>query len=365
MFLPRWSRPLLASALMLAGCKLNPSADSSPPAATAPNKPAAAPAAAPARASGPTLSYLKPAGADRCAWTLQPLPSGEAATVFTLDAACDVSQLFWSTVRKEGLVLSRPSAGAAPRVWRLDAAAKSGQAMSLKGLPFGTGEQRPYKATLHQVGFDAQGRPVALVSASFERAAVKEGAVSYEGENIPVKGGGAPVLAMAYRWEGAEWKRFETKTLSGAGENSDAGIGTLDATRALVVAKTPATDLLPGEDAAESVVRKLDAAAPGLEGDGKWRAVTTPGGPLYYRAVEEQGDTFAAGPLRWEQEGKLVEPEGLGVRDGALIQLQVRGELVLVFVVDADPRAAHVLDSRTKKKVVSVTDVKDPTLLPE
>jgi hypothetical protein len=369
MSLLHWSRPLLAAGLVLAGCKSNapaPAGDAGAPAAAATSK---APAAA--VASGPALSYLKPVDGDGCQWIRQPLPSGEP-TVFPFDAACNQSVLSWSPNSMEGLVFSLAlGEGEQPRLWRVDFTTKAGKPVSLAGLPGGEGAQTVDKPFISKVGFDTEGRVVALVSdvytkRPFEKGPDGQSIISFEGERYPVKQGeGLPGLAMAYRLEGAAWKRSEVKASAYGAEDApgiDALSVKLRSVKALVV-----FDELPGQEAAGGAVAKLDEALPGQDASGKWMSLPTPGGALHYRGTRdpEEDSLYPSAPVRWEQEGKLVELEGLTAKPGDRLGFQVQGDLLLVFVLGEETRSAHVLDSRTKKSLVAASAIESATFWPE
>jgi hypothetical protein len=306
---------------------------------------------------------------ERCAWVRQPLPSGTPTPVFTFDADCSQSRVSWSPDGKEGLVFTWPvGPGAQTRLWRVDFATKTGKPLDLKDLPGGTGEQGPDKPYVDGAGFDAQGRPVALVSDVYVNREAEKGQggerfISFEGQRYPVpKGEGMPGLAFAYRMEGANWKRFETK---GSLYETPSAPGTkvLEAARALVV-QTPSEDL-PGQKASESAARMLDAAVPGQDETGQWRSLPTPGGTLHYRAKQRPDEEtlyYASTPVRWEQDGKLVELEGLTetARYNRL-GFQLQGGLLLI----TNPSSAYVFDTRTKKNLLSVEGVESPALWPE
>jgi len=374
MSLLHWRRPLLAAALVVAGCKSNnpapatATADASVATVSAPAK-----APTPAPASGPALSYLKRVGPQQCAWVRQPIPSGTPTTVFTFDADCTRSLVSWSPDGKEGVVFTWPvGEGAQPRVWRVDFAAKTGKSMELK-LPGGTGEHGPNKPYIEKVSFDAQGRPVALVSDVYTDRPLEKGKngeefISFEGERFPVrekKVDTSPGLALAYRWEGSEWKRFETKLSVYEAEEAP-GINALDAAKALsyIQSPTPPTDL-PGKEASMSSGRLLDSSMPEQQETVLWMTLTTPGGMLHYAARNPGNDTLVpAAPVRWEQDGKLAELEELKAKDGDSIGLQVRGDLLLVTVLN-EARLAYVFDTRTKKNLLSVEGVESAALWPE
>ncbi|HYI00979.1 hypothetical protein [Hyalangium sp.] len=376
------SRLWLAVMLVLAGCKSEPressATDTGTAAAPAPRKePTATPAPskeptptpAPAAISGTALSYLKPVDAQHCQWVRQPLPSG-ALTDYTFDAPCDESLLSWSPDGTQGLVFSfAVGDGAQPRTWLVDFAGKSGKPMDLKGLPGGTGGAGPDKASIHMVGFDAQGRPVALVFVhrALEKGEGGERFITFEGQRYPVKGGeGLPGLALAYRLEGTEWKRFEAKASFFEPESSP-GVDVLEAAKALPVQTFSLFGDPPGQEASEGAAQRLEAALPGQEPSGKWMSLSTPGGTLHYRGRRdpEEGTFFPSAPVRWEQEGKLVELEGLTAKEGDRLGFQARGGLLLVVALAGETKSAHVFDTRMNKKLVSVKDIESASFSPE
>jgi len=344
----RWYRPLLAAALVLAGCKSPPPAPTSAPGAVTAPTPSKAPPPAPA-SSGSALSYLKPMDAQRCEWVRQPLPSGEP-TVFAFDAACDESQLSWGPDGTTGLVFNVAiGERTQPRAWRVDFPSKSGKPVDLKGLLDTLGGKGSDTPRIHTVAFDTQGRLVALVS------------------DVPVEDDGSQGQALAFRQEGADWKRIESKPTS-VGPDEAPEVHMLDTAKALPNPTLSLFGDLPGQEAPETAVKKLNAAQPrqATMKVGKWMALSTPGGALYYwTAMDPEDDSlYPTAPVLWEQDGELVEPEGLTARPGERLGLQVRGGLLLVFVL-AETRSAHVFDPRTKKSLVAVKDIESATLWPE
>jgi len=361
-----WRRALLAIAFVLASCKPNTSTAATPDAgvtaAPSPSK-APTPAPAPVPASGAALAYLKPVGSERCEWVRQPLPSGEPVTIFAFDVACRRSEISWSPNGKEGLVRGFPR-GAPQRLWRVDLAGRTGKQMELKGLPAGTGEQGPGKPGIARVGFDAEGRPVALlfVSAGLEQGQGGEQFITFDGQRHSVTKADVPGgqgLALAYRWEGADWKRFETKV----GGSSTA----LDANNSLYDPGPSRTESLPGQEASKSTAQMLNKALRPQDRFGKWMALPTPGGNLLYRGkqLDPDSNAMSSAPVRWEQNGKLLEPEGLTAKPGDTVVFQLRDELLVINVL-GETQSAYVFDSRTKKNLASVKDIAVPvTLWPE
>jgi hypothetical protein len=376
MSLSRWSRTLLAI-LVLAGCKSEKSPAPTPQPPSAPTTgaaPAKAPAPAPAPAPVPVpapalaLSYLKPSDPERCEWLRQPLPSGEPTVVFSFNAACDRSMVSWSPDGKEGLVFTWPSGeGEVPKAWRVDLAARTGQPLGLKTLPGGTGaggQDQPY---IEQLAFDKQGRPVAIVADIYVSRKTQKGGVTFDGKLYPLPEGaeGSPGLAHAYRLEEGGWKRAETK---GSTFETDIAQGTrvLDTLKTLTaVAKASAPEQeMPGKEATEAAVKKLDAAFPGQDESGQWMELTTPGGPIYYRGTLGGEFLYPSAPIAWEQEGKVVAPDGLWAKPDDFIGLRLQDEWLLIANYGT-PRSAQVWNTRTRDRVIAAEDASAPAFWPK
>jgi hypothetical protein len=330
--------------------------------------PAATPAPTPAPASGLALSYLKPSDPERCEWLRQPLPSGEPTPVFSFNAACDRSMVSWSPDGKEGLVFTWPSGeGEVPKAWRVDLAAHTGKPLDLKTLPGGKGaggQDQPY---IEQLAFDKQGHPVAIIADVYVSRKTQKGAVTFEGKRYQLPEGveGMPGLAHAYRLEEGGWKHLETK---GSGFESDLAPGTsaLDAVKTLMPvskASTPEQDM-PGKEAPEAAVKKLDAAFPGQDESGQWMELTTPGGPVYYRGTMGGEFLYPSAPIAWEQEGKVAAPDGLWAKPNDVISLRLQDEWLLIANYGT-PRSAQVWNTRTKDRVIAAEDANAPAFWPK
>lgn len=337
--LSHWKCALLAAAiaLSLVGCRSNTpasvAADSGTATASAPSQAPAVPAAP----SGPALSYLKPVGSQECAWVRHPLPTGEPVVVATFEADCLVSLLSWSPDGREGLVVALGLGGdELPRLWRVDFAARSSKRLDMAGVPGWTAVPGIGKPVLEAAGFDRQGRLVVLM-ADLE----PPGDLASQHE-------GTPGVTMAYRLEGTEWKRFEG-----------------DAAKALYVPASLQYEEMPGHPSSESTLRLLAEALSGLRVGDKWMTLSTPGGPLHYRAWRDEDNTFyPSAPLRWEREGKLEELEGVTAQPGGRVELVLQGELLLVEV-GGESDSAHVLDTRTRKSLASVKDMRAVNFWPQ
>jgi hypothetical protein len=365
--------PSLLAALALAGCQSGSGQGASEPPAP---QPAAAPAAVaavptapkpapPAPAAQPVLSYLKPAGgeSEKCEWTRHPL-SGEPAPVFPFDAACDRSMVSFSPDGKQGLVFTWPSGeGEVARAWRVDLGAKSGQPLDLKPLPGGSGASGPDLPYVSRLGFDAQGRPVALITLAYSARAPKKGVITFEGERFQAPAGrGVPGLALAYRLEDGGWKRVEAKP-SRFEALGTPGLGVLDTEKTLTPswsASPPAT--APGSKVEGEAAKALDAEAGEAAGEGWWMQLPAAEGTLYYRAREEGPRLTLGQPLFWDPGGKRVQLKDVAEPDAYLgFQLQ-RG--LLLVTAHGGYAAAHVWKLTGPERVKSVPEVYAPAFWP-
>jgi hypothetical protein len=365
----RWNRALLAL-LALAACKKEapavapPPSPAAPPAAEARPAPTPTPAPAPpaAPAASATLAYLVPQDPERCDWVRRALPAGEPTTLFTFNAACDRSMVSWSPDTKEGLIFTWPSGeGEVPRAWRVDFAARSGKPLDLKGLPGAGVAGNPDTPSIDQIGFDAQGRPVAILSDVYVSRKPKKGPggktfLTFEKDRYPVEEGeGVPGLALAYRLEDGGWKRIETKAST---FETDISLGTdaLETVKTLVsLTKASPSREMPGDTAPEGDVPKLNTAFPGLDESGEWMAMSTPGGTLYFRGEQGGEYLFPSPPVSFEQDGKLVALDGLLAKNGDILNLRLQDSLLLADI-HANTRAAQVWDTRTKALLLTVED---------
>lgn len=365
--------PALLAALALAGCQSGQGAPESapptppvaqavagrdtPPPRPAPPTPAAAPQA--------VLGYLKaPGEGDTCQWLRHPLP-GEPSVVFSFDAACDRSMVSWSADGKQGLVFTWPSGeGEVARAWRVDLGAKSGQPLELKSLPGGTGPSAPDRPYVSRLGFDAQGRPVALVVLAYSKRAPKKGVITFEGERFTAPSGpGVPGLALAYRLEDGGWKRVEAKP--GRFEAANApGLGVLDTLHTLTPvwsSSLPATAV--GKKAAAEVAKALDAAAKDAAGEGWWMELPTSDGTLQYRARQEGPEVVMGQPLFWSQGGKRVALKDVAEAD-AYLGFQAQRGLLLVTAYGGYA-AAHVWSTAgTPKRLADIAEAYAPAFWP-
>ncbi|NVJ13679.1 hypothetical protein [Myxococcus sp. AM010] len=356
----------LLAAVALLGCQSNkedtpaaPPAPAAAPRAEAAPAPPPKPAPPPAEAQ-PELGYLKPTeDAEHCEWMRQPV-KGAATRVFRFDAYCDRSSVSWSPDGKQGLLFTWPSGeGEVPRAWRVDVAAKSGQPLDLKSLPGGNSAGNPNEPYVSRVGFDARGRPVALVVLASE----SKGPLTFEGESFPVpKGKGVPGLAMAYRREDGGWQRIEIKAARFQ-EDTPSEHGLLEAAATLTPTWTAALPTrLPGSKTAPALAKELDAQTPVSEGAGWWMELPGPGGTLYYRARQEGPMRVLGQPLLWARGDQRLSLKDLTEPDAYLGFQFDRGLLLITSY--GGYAAATVWDPKTQQRVVSVPDVYAPAFWP-
>ncbi|HEX8434264.1 hypothetical protein [Archangium sp.] len=360
---PLWHHALVAG-LLLAGCKSNktpepapqPQAAATPAPATKPPAPAPAPAPTVAPVTDATLSYLEPSTDGKCRW-VQHTPPGEPRTVFTLPSDCGGVKLAWSKDGKEGLVyLAGPSQGGKPQAWRVDLATGQGAPLS-----------SPTLGTLGGLGFDAEGRPVALMEDPREgQGEGDQKQIVFEGKSYPAALDGQPGLAHAFRLEGSTWKRFETKDTS-YGWDYAAEIRALEAYDA--IGPTPEKLEAESNEAFKPVLEdapELAAlnAVKQTSDEGNWKQLETAGGPLYVWESTDSELPYLSMPMRIQGAKGLVPPEGLDVSGG--ISVATRGELVLVEGQASESQElARLWNAKTKKLVASLNGKKTVTFWPK
>jgi hypothetical protein len=255
--------------------------------------------------------------------------------------------LAWSKDGKQGLAyVAGPSENGKPRAWRVELATGQGTPLSI-----------PTLGRLGGFGFDAEGRPVALME---DPRDVVEGegeqkVIVFEGQRYPAALDGLPGLAHAFRLEGGTWKRFETKDTSYEWDYA-AGIKALDAYDAM--GPTPEKQWAKADDAFIPVPEDSPAlaalkAVKEPSDEGNWKQVQTAGGTLYAWEATYVEIPYLSTPLRI-QDAKGVAPlEGLDVNGG--VSVAVRGDFVLVDVMDAEGQeSARLWNAKTKKPAASL-----------
>ncbi|HLL04453.1 MAG TPA: hypothetical protein VK539_27970 [Myxococcaceae bacterium] len=347
----------LAAGLLLTGCKSNKEQEPAP--ASKPAAPAPAPASAPTASAvtDATLSYLELSGEQKCRW-LQHTPPAEPKAVFTVPAHCESVKLAWSMDGKEGIAyLAEPGEGQAPRAWRVELATGKETTLSVPDL-----------GTLGGFGFDAQGRLVALMEDP--REPTGEGdkrELLFEGKSYPAAMDGQPGLAHAFRLEGSEWKRFETRDTS-YGWDHAAGVSALGAYDA--IGPTPEKLMAAANEALKPVAEgspalaALNAVKQTSDETGSWKQLEIPGGPLYIWEASDSELPVLSAPVRIMGAQGLVELEGLSL--SGYLSLAARGDLVLVGAAgNQGSTVAHLWNARTKKAVTSLPDKHTVTFWPK
>jgi hypothetical protein len=355
---------LLGATLLVSGCKSKSQEAAPAPAPATPSAGAPAKPAEPAPVTDGTLSFIEAAG-DTCNWVRLEAPSGTRKNVFTFDGPCVGTQLSWSQDGRKGSVLQSYGGARPSRAWTVDLVTGQGQALPLPDVGFTAG-----------LGFDPQGRPVALV-AHYEQPDIKaperveEGgqeAFVFEGQKYPIDPhqDGSAGLAHAYRREGEAWKRVETKASSFDGDAAEETSG-LEALKQLGPTSATAAQQVRSEEVTEEQAAALEKAAPvrpaaeeAEGGTNPWARFNTPGGPLYHRlqVVEREIPVL---PLRWEVGGALAEPEKLALPEGTAITLETRGDVLLIA---ADNSAVRVYDAKQKKHLLSLEEAFRPSFWP-
>lgn len=309
--------------------------------------------------SDATLSYLESSPDKQCRW-MQLTPPGEPRTVVTLPADCFRLSLAWRPDGRQALVTHRQ--GNKHEIWQVD----------LETGTYTVFSSLPSRGVFRGIGFDVQGRPVAVMHERYvEGEDTPSRAIDivetvtgeetrrqllFEGQVLDMAEEGEPVLIHFFRQEkDGTWKRFRTKStcydaMECTGIREDAHAEPIfheppgSAREALGDVPQDAPDF-----AALSAVR--EPVDPG-SWKGSWKQLETAAGPLYLYHWEEYGNGGDPAPspglVRIRGDGGLVEPEGLSFR-GPLSATR-RGDLVLLGSV-GDSR---LWNAKTKKLVASL-----------
>jgi hypothetical protein len=352
---------LLAASLLVSACKSKPQEPAPAPAAPAPASTGASRPAEWPPVADDTLSFAQQTGGT-CRWVRLDAGSGTRREVFTFEGGCEFAQFAWSHDGRQGAVLQSFEDARPPRAWTVDFLSSQGTALAL-----------PEVGRATELGFDAEGRPVALVAHPAPERVEEEGRTSFvfEGGKYPVElQEGDFGLAHAYRREGSAWKRVQTQVTSFGGDLARE-------TRVLELAKRlgPHTKLDANagprsESVSPEEQEALDATAPrqpelvGPRGEdiapsNVWVRLSLPGGPVYLK--EEQTELLSQSlPLRWRVGGKLVEPEKLALPADASISLASQGPMLLV----TSDKAVRLYDVKQKKHLLSLEGASAPRFWP-
>lgn len=317
-------------------------------------------AVAPAVAASavPTLSYFKPA-AGGFSWVR--LDSGRVERPITTFKGRGAPIAAWAPGGRQALVwLNDWEHASPPMAWTVP-------------LPAGTATALPLPSVgeLKKLGFDKAGRLIALTLIDADdkggptlKQDPKGSVLTFEGKRYQQPAGqeGMPALAIAYRREGASWKRTEIK-LTTTGWDYAMETRALDAANTL----TPdSTDLREEKDLDAvqdpGLMKRLSALDPKVAtpDDGEWARLTTPGGPVFI--WREAGEFLhSSNLLAWGPAAKPTRIAGLEFkhssphvyRQGApnlrLVSVTLRGNLMLV--TDGDGAYPRLFDTVTRKRV--------------
>lgn len=296
-----------------------------------------------------TLSVLETEG-PACAWKRTDPVSHLTATVAALPGSCADARVAWSADGRRGLIaLARPvppRPGASPDD-------DAGVAFDVFEVAFADGHVRPLggpvDGVLDDLGFDAQGRVLALMlDVPHGDEAPKE--LRYEGRTYALEVGaeGVPALAHAFVLEGSTWRHLETVATS-VGWDEAAGTAALEAWKTLGARSTQLVEDPPaGEPVAdEALVARLEGACRGIEDDGRWVQVATPPLYLFEVAAEFVDPTLCLVYDDGTSAKALPEADDAGLSGMAW----VRGPYVLFATGEAP---ARLFDARTRQPVGAV-----------
>jgi hypothetical protein len=355
---------LFAATLLVSACK-SKSQDAAP--APVPPSATAAPAGKPAEVppvTDDTLSFAQPEGG-KCKWVRLEAGRGARRDIFTFEGGCEHAQFAWSPDGRKGAVLLGSEDQRPPRAWTVDFATGQGTALPL-----------PEVGRTTELGFDVEGRPVALVAHHAsphmkppERAEKDgESVFVFEGKQYPSNASTEAGLAHAYRREGDTWKHVETQATE-FGSDSSEGTQVLDLAKKLGPnTKLAPKDGLPQEGVSEEEQTALNEAAEAelmgprsedLREGTSWTQSRLPGGPIYYR-TEESEVINASPPMRWNVGGTFVEPEKLSLPGDAPLSLENRGSVLLITTA----RSVRLYDVKKKKQLLSLEGVSLPFFWP-
>lgn len=183
--------------------------------------------------------------------------------------------------------------------------------------------------TLQDLGLDATGAVVALLEEALPEDAKGEITSGTERFDLSTIQEGMPVLVHAYKREGTDWKKFETK-LSTTGWDYGLGVKELEASRKM----GPSTEdmlsaHLQGDSAEDDIVPELMKLAPkgAKDDDGHWIFFGA-GGTRFY-VWEIQGEFVYTTGLIVAGSPPAVLPK-LGFTDGDLVAIRMSGPYVLI-----------------------------------
>lgn len=330
---------LLASLLLAAGCRKSPAAGST---AALPDAGAAVMEfAAPTAPS--TLSLLEPEG-DGCEWRQLDPVGGTRVVLARFPGSCVGARIAWSPDASKALVWFDPlhvqSAGYASQV-----SSKPGYADEVvdpgalpRAFVVSTRRQQvdplPFPAVpelaLRELGIDSSGAVLALMEQAVPDDAKGTFVAAGQIFDLSALKEGLRVVVHAYRREGSDWKRLESK-VSTVGWDYGLGVKELEAHGRLGPRSTELTaSHAQGDIAEEAALPGLMALAPKDAGpdDGQWIFVGAGGTRVY---VWEISGEFAhtTGLIALSAPAPKRLPK-LGFTDGDLVALNTSGAHLLV-----------------------------------
>lgn len=307
-----------------------------------------------------TLSLFEPVG-EKCEWRQVDPVSGDKIVLASFPGSCVGARVSFSPDASKAVIWFDPklvqSAGYGTQV-----SSKPGfpdEEVDEKASPraYVVPVKRPQveplplpaigSLTLEELGVDGTGAVLALLMEELPEAEVAKGKITSGGQTFDLStiSEGLPVLVHAYRREGKDWKKLETK-LSTTGWDYGLGVKELDAfgklgPRSVELAASHAQ----GDSAEPADVAKLMKLAPkgASADDGSWIFVGAGGARVFvWEITGEFAHTTGLVAV-----GEKVLP-GLGFTDGDLVAIRSSSAYLLVTAstVGAHPRLYSMPDAK-------------------
>lgn len=330
---------LLASILLtVGGCrKSSPGVAALAPDAGAPVLEFAAPTAP------STLSLFEPAG-EGCEWRQLDPVAGKRVVLARFPGTCVGARLAWTPDGSRALVWFDPqhvqSAGYSSQLSSKPgyadevADAKASPRAFLVSTRRQQVEPMPFPAvpglTLQELGLDETGAVLALLEQPVPEGTKGTFVAAGQTFDLSTLHEGVPVVVHAYRREGADWKRVESK-LSTTGWDYGLGVRELEAFRRFGPRSADlAASHAQGDVAEDAVLPALMTLAPKDAGadDGQWIFLGAGGARIY---VWEISGEFAhsTGLIALGTPGPKPLPK-LGFTDGDLVAVRTSGAHLLI-----------------------------------
>lgn len=281
-----------------------------------------------------------------CVWEQHdPVLGGEPRELAAIPGTCETMHTAWSPDASKGLV------------W-----ADDGEQSQVYEVTFGDGKATPRPAApagdLRDVGYDGNGALLALTLEPIADEQRKKGFVEVDGKKleIPREMDGIAVVAHAWRFDGAAWKRIEAKVSDDAWDLAT-GVRALTAHEQLgprswmVLDEPPEGEPLDAQKEGE-LVKKLDAAcAPGRDAEESTEWVRLPSsGATRAFVLQEAMDFVVVQPRLCFLEGATATAAAdLGIDENESISVQTRGNWALITTSAGDH--PHLYDLAARKRV--------------